>query len=537
MAPGVPMLLGRSRNTGLRAMGVQKMPAKHVTVYIEELLAYALQHGLIHQDDIVYTRNALMDLLGIDEPAEEAVPFAQINPPTALTSILSPLLDYASEKGIIPENNSTQRDLFDTRIMGILTPLPSEVIRRFQETRNRYGAKAALDWFYALNQDCNYIHQDRITRNMKWVTRTQYGDLQITINLSKPEKDPNEIAAARQAPAVGYPKCVLCRENEGYPGRLNHPARQNLRLLPLELNGERWFFQFSPYVYYHQHCIILKQGHSPMRIAKDTFKQLVDFLRLFPHYFIGSNADLPIVGGSILNHEHFQGGFHQFPMDLAAPLIKLVHPDFPTVHAEIIKWPLSTLRLRSLDATPLIELAAIVLSSWQSYSDPDVEVLAKTAEPHNTITPIARHSSQGCIELDLVFRNNRTTEKYPLGIFHPHPELHHIKKENIGLIEVMGLAILPGRLSAELQMIQKILRGEHKLAEIHDESLAKHEAWIQELTSTHGTNLSPGRAREIIQAGVGEKFAQVLEHAGVFKLDDRGKAAFLRFLEHTGFTV
>lgn len=508
---------------------------------VESLLAYGLSRGLITEYDVVEVRNAVLDLLQLPEPAEEMLPDAPVPAPDSPEAAVAPLVEYAVEAGLIPDT-TTNRDLFDTRLMGLLTPRSSQVIAEFQANKAQYGVVEALDRFYQFSQDTLYIRMERIQKNIGWLSPSPYGNLQITINLSKPEKDPRDIAAARNAPVSGYPKCVLCLENVGYAGRVNHPARQNHRVLPLTLNGQPWYFQYSPYVYYHQHCIVFSREHVPMRICRETFQNFFDFLRHIPHYFIGSNADLPIVGGSILSHDHYQGGFHQFPMDAAASLARLQHPAFTEVDAMILYWPVSTLRLRCAQSEPLVDLAEQILLAWREYSDPSVDVLAYSEGqdgqkiPHNTITPIARRTADGRFELDLVFRNNRTSEEHPLGIFHPHSDLHHIKKENIGLIEVMGLAILPGRLEAELSEIAKVLAKEVPLTAAREERLSVHLPWIKELMERYGdARLSTNQAKEILQTEVGNKFVRVLEDAGVFKMTESGQAAFMRFLASCGF--
>lgn len=509
---------------------------------VEGLLAYGLSRGLIADEDVVETRNYLLDLLHLPEPAEVTIPSPDIPVPESPEAAVAPLVDYAAAAGLIPDT-ATNRELFDTRLMGVLTPRSSQVIAKFVADKEEYGVMEALDRYYQFSQDTLYIRMERIKKNIEWLSPSKYGDLQITINLSKPEKDPRDIAAARNAPTSGYPKCVLCLENVGYAGRVNHPARQNHRVLPLTLSGKQWYFQYSPYVYYHQHCIVFRSEHVPMRISRETFQNFFDFLHYAPHYFIGSNADLPIVGGSILSHDHYQGGFHRFPMDTATSLARLHHAEFADIEAIILNWPVSTLRLRCEHSEPLVDVAEQILAAWREYSDPTVEVLAYSLGPdgqripHNTITPIARRSGDGRFELDLVFRNNRTSAEHPLGIFHPHSELHHIKKENIGLIEVMGLAILPGRLEAELGEIAKLLTGEAPMTADREEKLSAHLPWIQELMKKYGDfSLDSDGAKRILQMEVGNKFASVLEDAGVFKLTEEGQGAFLRFLESCGFT-
>ncbi|MFR8204761.1 MAG: UDP-glucose--hexose-1-phosphate uridylyltransferase [Oscillospiraceae bacterium] len=486
---------------------------------IEDLLGYALRTGLIEECDRTWAANRLLHTLGLEswEPPQTV----RERP---LEDILKELLDDAAARGVI-QNDITSRDLFDTELMGILTLRPAQVISEF---RRRYQAdpKAATDWFYRFSQDTDYIRRYRIARDVKWKVATPYGELDITINLSKPEKDPKAIAAAKAAPQRGYPKCQLCRENEGYAGRLNHPARQNHRIVPITINQEDWFLQYSPYVYYNEHCIVLNGHHTPMKIDGATFRRLLDFIRQFPHYFVGSNADLPIVGGSILSHDHFQGGRYAFAMEKAPVEQHVTFRGFADVEAGIVKWPMSVIRLRCKDDQRLAELAERILTAWRGYTDEAAFVFAETdGEPHNTITPIAR-MREGRFELDLVLRNNITTEEYPLGVYHPHQELHHIKKENIGLIEVMGLAVLPARLKDELDGVAlALVRGDDLR---RDEALAKHADWAEELKSRHV--FTAENAEEILRREVGTVFAQVLEHAGVFKRTPEGQEAFLRFI-------
>ena len=434
------------------------------------------------------------------------------------------LLDWAVENGRI-EDDTTSRDLFDTELMGRLTPRPSQVIRAFR-TRYEESPEAATDWYYQFSQDTDYILRYRIAKDVKWVAPTPYGDLDITINLSKPEKDPRAIAAAKTAPQGGYPKCQLCRENEGYAGRMNHPARQNHRIIPITIDGKDWFFQYSPYVYYNEHCIVFNGQHVPMKIDRSAFRKLLDFVKQFPHYFVGSNADLPIVGGSILSHDHFQGGRYTFAME-KAPVEKAVSfPGFEDIECGIVKWPMSVIRLRCADDNRLVDLAEKILTTWWGYTDEAAFIFAETdGEPHNTITPIAR-MRDGKFELDLVLRDNITTEEYPLGVYHPHQELHHIKKENIGLIEVMGLAVQPSRLKGELaDLADAFVEGRDIRA---DEALEKHADWAEELKTRY--TFTRENAMEILQKEVGVVFAKVLEHAGVYKCTDEGRAAFLRFI-------
>ena len=487
---------------------------------IEDLLGYALRTGLIEEYDRTWAVNSLLQAMGLDSWEEP-----QQVKDRPLEDILKELLDDAAARGRI-EEDTTSRDLFDTELMGRLTPRPAQVIREF---RRLYQAdpKAATDWFYRFSQDTDYIRRYRIARDVKWKAATPYGDMDITINLSKPEKDPKAIAAAKAAPQTSYPKCQLCRENEGYAGRLNHPARQNHRIIPITINQEDWFLQYSPYVYYNEHCIVLNGHHTPMKIDKATFRKLLDFVKQFPHYVVGSNADLPRVGGSILSHDHFQGGCYTFAMEKAPVERTITFRGSEDVEACIVKWPMSVIRLRCKDDQRLVELADRILAAWRGYTDEAAFVFAETdGEPHNTITPIARMRA-GQFELDLVLRNNITTEEYPLGVYHPHQELHHIKKENIGLIEVMGLAVLPARLKDELDGVARALvRGDDLR---RDEALAKHADWAEELKTRHV--FTAENAEDLLRQEVGAVFATVLEHAGVFKCTPEGQEAFLRFIQ------
>ncbi len=486
---------------------------------IKDLVGYALRTGLIEEYDRTWAVNSLLQAMGMDSWEEP-----QQVKDRPLEDILKELLDDAAARGRI-EDDTTSRDLFDTELMGRLTPRPAQVIREFRRLYQD-DPKAATDWFYRFSQDTDYIRRYRIARDVKWKAATPYGDMDITINLSKPEKDPKAIAAAKAAPQTSYPKCQLCRENEGYAGRLNHPARQNHRSVPITINQEDWFLQYSPYVYYNEHCIVLNGRHTPMKIDKATFRKLLDFIKQFPHYFVGSNADLPIVGGSILSHDHFQGGCYTFAMEKAPVERTITFRGFEDVEAGIVKWPMSVIRLRCKDDQRLVELADRILAAWRGYTDEAAFVFAETdGEPHNTITPIAR-MREGQFELDLVLRNNITTAEYPLGVYHPHQELHHIKKENIGLIEVMGLAVLPSRLKNELNGVaQALVHGDDLRA---DETLAKHADWAEELKTRY--TFTAENAEEILRREVGAVFAQVLEHAGVFKCTPEGREAFLRFI-------
>ena len=486
---------------------------------INRLLHFAKQHGLINEDDFYYAANLLLDVLQADsfepEPVQEELDTA--------APILQAMLDDAVKRGLI-EDTVSERDLFDTRIMNCVMPRPSEVVRRFQNDYAR-SPKAATDEFYKLSIASNYIRKDRIDRNIVWKTATEYGDLDITINLSKPEKDPRDIARAKLAPSGSYPKCLLCRENEGYAGHAGHPARQTHRLIPLRLSGHRWFMQYSPYTYYNEHCIVLNRRHVPMKVSRRTFENLLDFVTMFPHYFLGSNADLPIVGGSILSHDHFQGGHYTFAMEKAPVETPVSFAGFPDIAAGIVKWPMSVLRLTGSDPDRLCQLAEKILTAWRGYTDEAAMVFAETdGTPHNTITPIARRRGED-FELDLVLRNNLTTPEHPLGLYHPHEQLHHIKKENIGLIEVMGLAVLPARLDKELALLKDaILSGRDLRA---DETLQKHADWAEALQGRY--TFTPENTEQILQQEVGAVFMQVLEDAGVYKRTPAGQSAFLRF--------
>ena len=484
------------------------------------LLNYAEEKGLIEACDRIYCENRLLQVLRLDAPegGDEARK-------AELPQLLQILINSAVARGVI-EAGVDAADLFDSLLMDAVIPYPHEVQRRFAE-KLQDSPLAATDWFYQFSQDTNYIRRDRIVRDRKWVYQGPYGPLDITINLSKPEKDPRAIAAAKLLPQTAYPKCQLCAENEGYAGRLNHPGRSNHRLIPLTIAGEDWFFQYSPYVYYNEHCIVFNSRHIPMKIDRAAFEKLFSFVGQFPHYFVGSNADLPIVGGSILSHDHFQGGRYEFAMAKADVEEAYHFPKFPEVQAGIVRWPMSVLRLRSGNPEQVISLAERVLNRWRDYTDESVFIFAETGgEPHNTVTPIARR--RGCdYELDLVLRNNITTEEFPLGVYHPHQDLHHIKKENIGLIEVMGLAVLPSRLLTELDTLEKaMLSG----ADLHaDPMTAVHAGWAEEIMQRRSFNTE--NAEAVLREEVGAVFQRVLEDAGVFKRDAAGRAAFRRFLD------
>lgn len=486
---------------------------------VRKLVCYGLERGLFTERDEIYVTNRILEILQLDEYNCDTA-FSAVD----LEETLKALLDYAAEKGLL-ENDTTHRDLFDTKLMGALMPRPSEVTNKFKELY-AISPKSATDYFYTLSQDSDYIRRYRVAKDIKWLTATPYGELEITINLSKPEKDPKAIAAAKNAPQAGYPKCMLCRECEGYAGRINFPARQNHRVIPITINGSDWCLQYSPYVYYNEHCIVFNAKHTPMAINRASFKKLLDFVTQFPHYFVGSNADLPIVGGSILSHDHFQGGNHTFAMAKAPVETELHFDGFSDIEAGIVKWPMSVIRLRSENTERLVELADKILTCWRGYSDPDAFIFAETdGTPHNTITPIARKAN-GKFELDLVLRNNITTAEHPLGVFHPHAELHHIKKENIGLIEVMGLAVLPARLKNEMALLEKAMLENRDIRK--DEALAKHADWADEVRRKYG-ELTEDNISGIIRDEIGLVFSRVLEHAGVFKRTEEGRRAFLKF--------
>lgn len=489
---------------------------------IKKLVTYGLETGLITEEDRIFTTNELLELLNLDEYEEPEETYTDVE----LESTLAEILDYACENGLL-EDSIVYRDLFDTRIMGLLTPRPHEVIRTFQNLYAK-SPKEATDAYYKFSQDTDYIRRYRIARDRKWVTSTPYGELDITINLSKPEKDPKAIAAAKAAKQSGYPKCQLCMENIGYRGRTNHPARQNHRVMPITVNGKPWGFQYSPYVYYNEHCIVFNSQHTPMKIERDTFAKLLDFVRQFPHYFVGSNADLPIVGGSILSHDHFQGGNYEFAMAKAPIEASFTIKGYEDVTAGIVKWPMSVIRLRHAEPDRLVDLADHILELWRGYTDKDAFIFAETdGEPHNTITPIARKRGE-IFELDLVLRNNITTEEHPLGVYHPHAELHHIKKENIGLIEVMGLAVLPARLKPELELLAEYMVSGKDIRS--NETLEKHADWVEEFLPKYGT-ITQENVMDIIQEEVGIVFMKVLECAGVYKCDEKGRKDFRKFID------
>ena len=488
---------------------------------VEDLITYAEEAGLIEAADRVYATNRILEALKLSDFAPEA----HVRE-TELEAILGAICDYAVAAGLC-EDSVVYRDLFDTSVMGMLMPRPSEVIKKFDEL---YAAspEAATDYFYKLACDSDYIRRYRVCKDLKWKTASEYGDIDITVNLSKPEKDPKAIAAAKLLPQSGYPKCLLCHENEGYAGNAGKPARQTLRQIPMTMAGQQWYLQYSPYVYYNEHCIALSGEHTPMKIDRSTFVKLLDFVDLFPHYFLGSNADLPIVGGSILSHDHMQGGHYTFAMEKAPVEKSVTFRGFEDIEAGIVKWPMSVIRLRGTDKERLVSLADKILLAWRGYTDEAAFIFAETdGEPHNTVTPIAR-MKEGKFELDLVLRNNITTEEHPLGVFHPHSELHNIKKENIGLIEVMGLAVLPSRLKDEIELLcDAILSGKDVRA---IPEIEKHAEWLAAFADKY--TFTAENVRGIIEEEIGKTFTRVLEDAGVYKRDDAGKAAFMRFVEY-----
>ena len=488
---------------------------------IRQLTDYGLRTGLVNKEDEIYTVNRLLELLEIEAYEDRPAPEAE------LEDILKALLDYAVETGVMKEDGIVYRDLFDTKLMGALTGRPSEIISKFWELYQK-SPRQATDFYYQFSQDTDYIRRYRIKKDQKWATPTEYGDLDITVNLSKPEKDPKAIAAAKLAKQSGYPKCLLCMENVGYAGRINHPARQNHRVIPVTINGQPWGFQYSPYVYYNEHCIVFNREHTPMKIEKDTFRKLFDFVRQFPHYFVGSNADLPIVGGSILSHDHFQGGHYTFAMEKAEVEESFRVKGYEDVEAGIVRWPMSVIRLRAADSSRIVELADHILTAWRRYTDEEAFIFAYTdGEPHNTITPIARRNGE-LYEMDLVLRNNITTEECPLGVYHPHNELHHIKKENIGLIEVMGLAVLPARLKEEMELLKEyLIQGKDVRAEA---SLEKHADWVDGFRGKY-PEFTNENTEKILQDEIGIVFKKVLEDAGVYKRTEEGRKFFRRFLD------
>lgn len=494
-----------------------------ISLQIERLLQFAVQKQMIETADIDYARNRILSLLKLDAPEDTAAPDERLDTPVP---VLNEILSWAEAELNIA--SITEKDQLDAAIMNCLMPRPSELNQTFNALYQDNPEKATQH-FYALSQNANYIRTDRIAKNESWIAQTPYGELEMTINLSKPEKDPAAIAAEKKAKSVAYPSCLLCKENVGYDGRANHPARQNHRIIPVTLEQEQWYFQYSPYVYYNEHAIVLSEEHKPMKVSKASFDRLLAFTEQFPHYFVGSNADLPIVGGSILSHDHFQAGHYEFPMATAPVTETFTFKEYENVEGGIVKWPMSVLRLRGADRYELSALAGKVLDKWKRYEDPLVDVLAFTnEEPHNTITPIAR-TRDGKFEIDLVLRNNRTTEEHPGGLFHPHEELHHIKKENIGLIEVMGLAVLPGRLKEELQLTAEYLTHHNIDGLKQDERTAKHAEWVEGIIRER--SVSAGNATDILKEETGIVFGKVLSHAGVFKQNEQGQEAFKKFLD------
>ena len=489
---------------------------------IKKLVIYGLDKKLIEPEDETYTINQYLEVFRLDEYDDPDITGEEI----VLPEILDYLTDAAYDRYIIKSDDIVTRDLFDTKLMGILTPKPSQVIKKFR-TYYEESPKKATEFFYEFSQDTNYIRRDRVKKDMKWKVNSPYGEIDITINLSKPEKDPKAIAAAKNAKQSSYPKCQLCMENEGYAGRMNHPARQNHRIMPLIINDSKWGFQYSPYVYYNEHCIVFNGQHVPMKIDKAAFTKLFDFVKQFPHYFLGSNADLPIVGGSILTHDHFQGGHYEFAMERAAIEKEFVIPGYEDVKAGIVHWPLSVIRIQCKDEKRLIELADYILKKWRGYTDEEAYIFAETdGEPHNTITPIARKKGD-MYELDLTLRNNITTKECPLGLYHPHNEYHHIKKENIGLIEVMGLAVLPSRLKGEMEHLSECLVKGEDVSQYED--LKKHAPWVDEIKEKY-EDINKDNVEDILKEEIGQVFVKVLEDAGVYKCNEEGRKAFDRFV-------
>ena len=499
-----------------------------INTYISALAQYAVDRGLIEENERIYSINMLLDVLKLDEynPCDDKDKVIALS--SDLEAILQFIDDYAYDRGLIEENSVVYRDLFDTRVMNCFVRRPSEVIRIFNE-KYAVSPKEATDFYYEYSKNSDYIRTYRIAKDIKWVYESEYGDIDITINMSKPEKDPKTIAAARNAKQSSYPKCLLCVENEGYAGRINHPARENHRIIPIKILGKEWGFQYSPYVYYNEHCIVLNREHTPMTINREVFEKLFDFIRQFPHYVIATNADLPIVGGSILSHEHFQGGNYSFAMSRAVIEKEVVFKGFEDVEAGILKWPMSVIRIRSTSQERLVDLADKILGAWREYTDEEAFIFAKTnGEPHNTITPAARFAN-GKYELDLALRNNITTEERPLGVYHPRNEYHHIKKENIGGIEVMGLAILPSRIKSEMELLARcIIEG--KDIRSFDE-LLKHADWAEEFIPKYEGKINEENVDEILKAEIGKVFVKVLEDAGVFKRDKKGREYFMKFIE------
>lgn len=492
---------------------------------IKQLVEYGIAHELITEYDRIYVTNRILEVLKKDDYTEPGE-VEKIETPEVLEEVLKGILDYAVEKGLIEEDSVVLRDLFDTKVMSTMVPMPGDVVKKFRE-KYAVSPKEATDFYYAFSRATDYIRTYRVKKDIKWVKNTEYGDIDITINLSKPEKDPKMIALAKTMGGSSYPKCQLCMENEGYAGRINHPARQNHRIIPIEINGNKWGFQYSPYVYYNEHCIVFNSKHIPMKIEHGTFCKLFDFVKQFPHYIVGSNADLPIVGGSILSHDHFQGGSYEFAMAKAPVEREFTIKGFEDIQAGIVKWPMSVIRLSGEDTERIIALADVILNAWRGYTDEAAFIFAETdGEPHNTITPIARKRGDK-YELDLVLRNNITTTEHPLGVYHPHAELHHIKKENIGLIEVMGLAVLPARLKGEMETLaDAMVNGKDIRA---DETIEKHADWVEEFLPKYD-KVTKENVMEILHKEIGLVFSKVLEHAGVYKRTEEGQKAFDRFI-------
>ncbi len=498
---------------------------------IKRLINYGLKHNLFTEDDVIFVRNSLLSILNLDDYEDVDIEEEDLKTPT---NILDNILNYAFENGILESNSPIYRDLLDTKIMSALMPRPSEVIRTFNE-KYKASKEEATSYFYNISTACDYVRTDRIAQNIVWKSKTEYGELDITINLSKPEKDPKAIAAAKNMPAAKYPKCLLCKENEGYRGRINHPARQNLRIIPLSLKDEKWYLQYSPYAYYNEHCIVFAENHVPMKITNNTFDRLLEFVEKFPHYFVGSNADLPIVGGSILTHDHYQGGNYEFAMDKAQNYTEFQLENYDNIQLSIVKWPLSVLRLKGNNRLDLSELAYKIYNHWRKYNDYEVGIYSFTDYiPHNTITPIARKEKNSYI-LDLVLRNNRVSEEYPDGIFHPHSELHNIKKENIGLIEVLGLAVLPARLKDELEIIKTSLTTEKDDIYNYD-NMKIHYDWYETI-KTNNKNITIDNVDSIVENEVANVFTKVLEHCGVFKWNYEGKEGINRYIESLKISI
>ena len=491
-----------------------------INTYITELVNCGISKGLIEEYDRIYALNRLTELMELDEYIEPSV----TPEPRDLHLILEDMMAWAFEHGVMKSDTAAYKDLFDTKIMGAITPPPSVVIKKFNELLSE-SSKQATDWYYAFSKATNYIRTDRIAKDVKWVSPTEFGDIDITINLSKPEKDPRDIAAAGKAKSTSYPKCLLCPENEGYAGTLTHPARQNHRIIPIKLDGEDYYLQYSPYVYYNEHCIILNKEHIPMVINRSTFKKLLSFVKQFPHYTAGSNADIPIVGGSILSHDHFQGGCYTFPMARAGYKSTFTIPEYADLTAGIVNWPMSVIRLQGDDIERITDCAGMILDKWKNYTDEDAFIFAETdGVPHNAVTPIARMNAEGRFELDLVLRNNVTTDEHPMGAYHPHAEYHHIKKENIGLIEVMGLAVLPARLKNEMVLMEDAILNGKDIRTI--EEIAKHADWVDEWKAGYDLS-SPEAVRSALQDEIGKTFAKILGCAGVYKNDEE----FMRFVK------